>query len=136
MRLAMPGRRVVTFSVQTCHKAVVRLSIIPEVVTRQTYEVVIGVNGTSCIFHYDAAGVARRLASSDVRDLVRCDRMLDFWLDWRSGGLRVGKGELSGDSFMSTQADVPVVNSLAISSGLESSGDWRFRQVEGKSWYR
>ena len=66
-------------------------------------------------------------------DIVSCDELRPFWIRWGQG-VEVGEGTVVGARVFMKLTDTnpkPVV-AVALSTGWESSGEWRISSVEGE----
>jgi Farnesoic acid 0-methyl transferase len=101
----------------------------PYVVSLYSREIVIGaVNNTKVIIY---AADHSTLAETVRRGVVNCDEARQFWISWKTGILRIGRGMLDGEELLS-YVDTMVRPILAVSVASGSSGEWQFTRDAGE----
>ena len=102
----------------------------PNDVSLYSREIAIGaVNNTKVmIFAADHS----TLAETVMGGVVNCDEARRFWISWKTGTLRIGRGTLDSEELLS-YVDTMVRPIFAVSVASGSSGEWQFTRDAGES---
>ena len=68
--------------------------------------------------------------SQDTYNVLDCDTMREFWIDWDNSKIRVGQGQPYADQIVEADYDLPWIVAVSISTDKDVEGDWEFRQWE------
>ena len=70
----------------------------------------------------------------ETPDILQCDKDLLFWISWRAGLIRAGRGNVQDEQLILEWRDPePIgIGILAISTGFGATGNWEFANLMGK----
>ena len=129
------GRKSLLFKVRACSEVRILLAYDPYDVTSNVKEVVIGgwSNTKSAIYGDLISNTT--VATVDTINILSCDVFNDFWVEWYSAGIVVGKGtSLSSLEFMRyDDQNIHKINALSFSTGAGSAGEWQVGSQAGNN---
>ena len=127
----------VTFNVLACSGAFVALSEFPGVTSISTYEVRIGTtpSGGGVEIRDSVRGDVKN--ADDALGLVSCTEYRSFWVSWRDGNIKFGKGLFPGTGTLLVWKDPSPhdVSSIAVTTLSPNVGLWSFSNIHGQYLY-
>lgn len=127
-------RNFFAFQVRACSEVRVLLANDPRDLSVNVKEVLIGGWSNTKSAVYGDLTSNQTVAEVDTNNILNCDSFNEFWIQWHSGGIDVGKGGLNTQIFLQhSDTNLHRIHALSISTGDGSSGEWQLSVQTGDS---
>lgn len=122
------------FAVRACHDASIAFSQVAGIYTHYTYELVIGAtDNTETILRSSVGGAV--LKSVYTSQILDCNAVRLFWVNWRDGMMSFGKGIIvkQGEVFSVSVSNMYLINSLSYLTPSDVKGVWGISTTMGRN---